>query len=96
LFEVGKAAVDLEGTGTAEEAHCMEACTVGSIGAVLEAHLQKAATVEVEMVVENHREGDLAASEETQKPHGTAGQQCLLKRLKAYQARLETCVLLLD
>jgi hypothetical protein len=39
LVEVGKAVVDLEGTGTAEEAHYMEACTVDSIEAVLEAHL---------------------------------------------------------
>jgi hypothetical protein len=38
LVEVGEAAVDLEGIGTAE-AHYMEACTVGSIEAVLEAHL---------------------------------------------------------
>jgi hypothetical protein len=38
LVEVGKAAVDLEGTGRAEEAHYMEAYTVGSIEAVLEVH----------------------------------------------------------
>jgi hypothetical protein len=47
------------------------------------------------MVVENHREGGLAALEETQKSHDIADQQCLPKRLKACQASLETCVLLL-
>jgi hypothetical protein len=48
------------------------------------------------MVVENHWEGALAASEETQKSHDTADQQYLPKRLKACQASLETCVLLLN
>jgi hypothetical protein len=52
--------------------------------------------VEVEMVVENHREGDLAVSEGIQKSHDTADQQCLPKRLKACQVSLETCVLLLN